>query len=143
MKFIIITIASFLLFFETVFSQPQNIYEVFVFDYAGSESKVPASDIAIGGGTTDSVPFANYFWYLKGDNGRKILVDVGYVRDYSKPLGAGQFFDRPDYALQRINVNPDEITDIIITHPHGDHINGLPLFPKGTIRIQRNDYPGT
>jgi glyoxylase-like metal-dependent hydrolase (beta-lactamase superfamily II) len=139
MKNIVITIGSFLLFFATTFSQPQNIYEVYAIDYAGSKSKVPASDIAIGGSTTDSVSFAFYFWYLKGDNGRKILVDVGYIRDYTKPLN-DQYFIRPDSALQRINVKPEEITDIVITHPHGDHINGLPLFPKGTIWMQRNDY---
>jgi glyoxylase-like metal-dependent hydrolase (beta-lactamase superfamily II) len=140
MKFIIITIALFLLLFEITYSQPLNVYDVYAIEYARNKSKTPASNIAIGGNSKDSVSFSYYFWYLNGDNGRKVLVDVGYVRDYSKPLGAGQFFVRPDSALQRINVNPDDITDIIITHPHSDHINGLPLFEKGTIWMQKNDY---
>ena len=139
MKFIIITITSFLLFFEITFSQARNIYEVYAIEYSSSKSKVPVSGIAIGGSSKDSVSFSYYFWFLKGDNGRKVLVDVGYIRDYTKPL-VGQDFIRPDSALQRINVSPDEITDIIITHPHSDHINGLPLFEKGTVWMQRNDF---
>ena len=139
MKSIIVTIAAFFLFFETACSQPQNIYEVYAIDYSSSESKVAAPNVIIGSSANDSVSFTYYFWYLKGDNGRKVLVDVGFIRDYSKPL-VHQDYIRPDSALRRINVNPDEITDIIITHPHGDHINGLPLFKTGTIWMQRNDY---
>lgn len=140
MKSTIITITAFLMFIETACSQPKDSYEIYALDYAGSKSKAPASNIAINGSSKDSVSFADYFWYLNGNNGRKILVDVGYVRDYTKPLAEDQYFIRPDSALQRINISPDEITDIIITHPHFDHINGLQLFPKGTIWIQRNDY---
>ncbi len=139
MKFIIITITALFLLFEIMYSQPQNVYDVYAIAYSTAKSKVAASNIAIGGSSKDSVSFTYYFWYLNGDNGRKVLVDVGFDWDYSKPL-INQDFTRPDSALQRINVNPDEITDIIITHPHSDHINGLPLFEKGTIWMQRNDY---
>lgn len=88
----------------------------------------------------DSVSFSYYMWFLRGDNGRNILVDVGYERDYSRPLAPGQYYIRPDSALQRIDINPDDITDIIITHSHNDHIGGLDLFGNGTIWIQRNEY---
>ena len=67
-------------------------------------------------------------------------MDVGYERDYSRPLVAGQYFIRPDSALQRMEINPEDITDIIITHTHYDHIGGLHLFDEGTVWIQRNEY---
>ncbi|HUV01681.1 MAG TPA: MBL fold metallo-hydrolase [Bacteroidales bacterium] len=139
MKFVINAIVLLLTLSETGWSQPKNIYDAYAIEYARNKSRTSASNIAIGGNSKDSVSFSYYFWYLNGDNGRKVLVDVGYVRDYSKPL-TNQDYIRPDSALQRINVSPDEITDIIITHPHSDHIDGLNLFPAGTIWIQRNDY---
>jgi len=139
MRSIIVTIAAFFLFFETACSQPQNVYDVYAIEYSSSVAKVSAADITFGGNPDDSVSFTYYFWFLKGDNGKKILVDVGFILNNTNPL-SGQTYIRPDSALQRLNVDPGEITDIIITHPHGDHINGLPLFKTGTIWMQRNDY---
>ena len=140
MKYVIFTITVFFMVLKVSYSQPSNTYEVYAIEYGGSNAKIPASNVTIGGSPEDSVSFSNYIWFLKGDNGRKILVDVGYERDYERPLAAGQHFIRPDSALQRINVNPGDITDIIITHAHNDHIGGLNLFDKGTIWMQRNEY---
>jgi glyoxylase-like metal-dependent hydrolase (beta-lactamase superfamily II) len=139
MKFILTFSSIFFLFSGISFSQPRNVYDIYALEYSSTDSRMPASKIAVGGSTMDSVSFSYYFWFLNGDNGRKILVDVGYIRDYTQPL-AGQKYVRPDSVLKRINVNPDEITDIIITHPHYDHINGLPLFGKGTIWMQKKDF---
>jgi glyoxylase-like metal-dependent hydrolase (beta-lactamase superfamily II) len=77
---------------------------------------------------------------LKGDNGRNVLVDVGYLRDTTKPLDYSEEYQRPDSALKRINVNRNDITDIIITHPHHDHIGGLQLFGNATIWMQKKDF---
>jgi glyoxylase-like metal-dependent hydrolase (beta-lactamase superfamily II) len=84
--------------------------------------------------------FSFYIWFLNGDNGRKVLVDVGCVRDSTNPLAFLHEYQRPDSALQRIKVNADDITDVIITHPHYDHIGGLQLFRKATIWMQKNDF---
>ena len=47
---------------------------------------------------------------------------------------------RPDSLLQRINVYPSDITDIIMTHPHYDHIGGINLFPKAKVWMQKDDF---
>jgi glyoxylase-like metal-dependent hydrolase (beta-lactamase superfamily II) len=140
MKHIIFTLTALFFVIQVSFSQASNTYEVFAIEYGGSPARVPASQVTIGGNLEDSVSFSYYIWFLKGDNGRNILVDVGYERDYSRPLATGQYFIRPDSALQRININPDDITDIIITHAHNDHIGGLHLFDIGNIWMQRNEY---
>lgn len=140
MKYILFTFTALFLVLRASYCQPSNTYEVYAIEYGGSDARIPASRVAIGGNPEDSLSFSNYIWFLKGDNGRKILVDVGYERDYSRPLAEGQFFISPDSALKRINVNTDDITDIIITHTHNDHIGGLHLFDNGTIWMQRNEY---
>lgn len=140
MKYLTLTITFLLLSLVAINSQSSNTYEVYAIEYGGTDAKVSISRVALGGNPEDSVSFSYYMWFLKGDNGKNILVDVGYERDYSRPLGEGQYYIRPDSALQRINVNPDDITDIIITHTHNDHIGGLHLFDKGIIWMQRNEY---
>jgi len=140
MKNIIFTIAAFFIIIQLSYTQPSNTYEVYAIEYGGSDARIPASIVTIGGSNQDSVCFSYYVWFLKGDNGRNILVDVGYERDNSVPLPAGMHFIRPDSALQEINIYPEDITDIVITHVHNDHIGGLHLFDSGTIWMQRLEY---
>src|SRR6202008_606905 len=42
-------------------------------------------------------------------------------------------------AIGRIGLKPDDITDIIITHMHWDHADGMDLFPKARIWIQKDE----
>jgi glyoxylase-like metal-dependent hydrolase (beta-lactamase superfamily II) len=132
--------ASLVLLFGSSFSQTRNVYEIYAIEYAKMKSRSPASDIAIGGNSTDSVTGSFFIWFLNGDNGRKVLVDVGLVQDSAKPHGFLRDYERPDLALQRMNVNADDVTDVIVTHPHFDHIGGLPLFQKATVWMQKDDF---
>jgi glyoxylase-like metal-dependent hydrolase (beta-lactamase superfamily II) len=136
----LIIAVSFVLLLGFSFSQTRNVYEIYAIEYASTKSRTPASDIAIGGSPTDSVSLSFFIWFLNGDNGRKVLVDVGFVQDSAKPLAYLRDYQRPDLALQRINVKANDITDVIVTHPHFDHIGGLQLFQKATIWMQKNDF---
>ncbi|HPS97828.1 MAG TPA: MBL fold metallo-hydrolase, partial [Bacteroidales bacterium] len=40
----------------------------------------------------------------------------------------------------RLNVSPSCITDVIITHPHPDHIGGIHLFPNARVWMQKEDF---
>jgi glyoxylase-like metal-dependent hydrolase (beta-lactamase superfamily II) len=140
MKGIIFTIAALLLLPLISPGQTSGTYEVYAIEYGSSDGMTPASSVIIGGNPEDSLSFSYYMWFLKGDNGKNILVDVGYERDYSSTLPPGQYYIRPDSALKRMDINPEDITDIIITHAHYDHISGIDLFDKGTIWMQRNEY---
>jgi glyoxylase-like metal-dependent hydrolase (beta-lactamase superfamily II) len=37
-------------------------------------------------------------------------------------------------------VQPDEITDIVVSHAHWDHMGGIDLFPKAIIWIQKEEF---
>jgi glyoxylase-like metal-dependent hydrolase (beta-lactamase superfamily II) len=136
----LVILASLLLLLGFTFSQTRNVYEVYAIEYAKGSSRVAVSDVAIGAKSKDSVTFSFFVWYLKGDNGKRILVDVGFLEDTTKAVKSFSYYQRPDLALQRINVNADDVTDVIITHPHSDHIDGLDLFTKATVWMQKNDF---
>lgn len=117
--------------------QSSDEYQVFAVKFCET-GKMPAQNCAIGANPTDTVHHCFMVWLLKGENGRNILVDAGFI-DTSE-IGMKNYV-RPDLVLQRIDsMNPSNITDIILTHPHFDHIGGINLFPKADIWIQKDDF---
>ena len=47
---------------------------------------------------------------------------------------------KPNDAVARFGMKPEEITDVIITHVHWDHLDGVDLFPNARLWIQREEY---
>jgi glyoxylase-like metal-dependent hydrolase (beta-lactamase superfamily II) len=79
-------------------------------------------------------------WLLKGSNGRQVLVDSGFYRQKFLDQWKPRDFRAPAAAVAAAGVKPEEVTDIIISHAHWDHVDGADLFPKATVWIQREEY---
>jgi len=65
---------------------------------------------------------------LRGE-GRVILVDVG------------GYATRPEIGKQltRLNVAPEDVTDVILTHAHHDHACNFTIFSEATVWIGRKE----
>ena len=78
---------------------------------------------------------------VDASSGRVILVDAGFYRDKFMASWKPQDYVRPSVALQNgLNIAPERVTDIIVTHSHWDHFDGADLFPKATIWIQKAEF---
>jgi len=78
-------------------------------------------------------------WLIRGE-GRNILFDSGYHRDtFLKEFPSTEYI-RPDEAVKLAGVQPEDITDIVISHAHWDHMGGIDLFPKATVWIQKEEF---
>lgn len=85
------------------------------------------------------------------DGDKKILIDTG-IGDYHSEKFNQQFEVKgSDSPLQTIlekelNISADEITDIILTHLHFDHVGGLGgtddevIFKNATIHVHKKHY---
>ena len=111
-----------------------DLYKVYALNF-NTEGINSAVGSVAGASSTDSIDVSYMIWFLKGENGRNILVDAGYTDTSGK-----KNYVRPDEVLSDIKIKPSDITDIIITHPDYDHINGLALFPYGRVWMQRKDF---
>ena len=110
-------------------------YQVYAIRFAEG-GKIQAKGWVIGARETDSVDVCNMFWLLRAHDGRNILVDAGFIDSSGRD---GKYI-RPDLALQEMQLAPEDISDIILTHPHPDHIGGITLFPNAHIWMQQADY---
>lgn len=84
-------------------------------------------------------PFAWKFYYIsyKGIN---ILIDTGFNNPKLIKLFNLQNFIDPVEILKENGIEADQITDIIITHHHFDHIGSVHKFKNSNIYIQENEF---
>ncbi|MCX6616919.1 MAG: N-acyl homoserine lactonase family protein, partial [Acidobacteria bacterium] len=71
--------------------------------------------------------------------GRNILVDSGFYHNQLFRQYPVIDYVKPTDALKRLGIKPDDITDLVITHMHADHADGVELFPKARIWIQKDE----
>jgi len=117
---------------------PAPEYSIQAIRYATSPG-VEVSDLVVGGPKDQKVDIAMVVWLIRG-SGHTILFDSGFHRDTFTKYFPMQDYLRPDLAVKTAGVDPDQVTDIVISHAHWDHTGGIDLFPKAQIWIQKDEY---
>jgi glyoxylase-like metal-dependent hydrolase (beta-lactamase superfamily II) len=113
-------------------------YSIEAIRYAISPG-VPVAELVVNGPKDQKVDIAMVVWLIRG-GGHTILFDSGFHRDTHLKEFPMKDFLRPDEAVKTAGVNPEDVTDIVISHSHWDHMGGIDLFPKATVWIQREEY---
>lgn len=81
---------------------------------------------------TNEIPLSVSALLVRGILHRVVLIDTGLG-----PKAHGQLLA----SLARAGVTPNQVTDVLITHSHGDHVGGLldpsgkPAFPNAVVRM--------
>ena len=118
---------------------PPVTYEAFAVRF-GTLPQFRVSGLIAGADASRRLDIPVMVWLLKGSDGKRVLIDSGFYRQKFLDQWKPQDFRSPADAVAAAGVRPEEITDIIITHAHWDHVDGADLFPKATVWIQRDEY---
>lgn len=100
------------------------------------KSTLPESMCFDGGDREKKLPIT-FKVYLVETEDKLILIDAGCE---TMPGFVMEDFIGTVKALENNGVSPDEITDIIITHAHHDHIECVKYFENATVHIQKDEY---
>src|SRR5437016_9627038 len=99
----------------------------------------PVSELVVGAPQGEKVEIAMAVWLIRG-GGHNILFDSGFhLEGWFKYVPMKNFL-RPDECVKLAGTKPEEITDIVISHAHWDHLGGIDLFPKATVWIQKEEF---
>ena len=101
-----------------------------------AESTLPESWVFSDGDGEKRMPISFTVYLIKTET-RLILVDAGCD---TMPGFDMKYFESPAVILERFGVSPLEITDVIATHAHHDHIEALHHFKNATVHIQALEY---
>lgn len=100
------------------------------------ESTLPENMVFKGGSSNISLPISFAIYLIQTEN-RRILVDVGCD---TMPGFLMRRFYSPAFVLREIGLSSADITDVIITHAHHDHVAALSHFENATVYIQTEEY---
>ena len=123
-------------------SQTPN-YEVYALKFASAfdGKPYPLSYLVLDAPEKEKGNAIFMVWLIKSDNGKNILVDAGFLKDVEEAKNYGVTdYIRPDSMLLGVGLKATDITDIILTHPHWDHMDGVDLFPNAQVWMQKEDY---
>lgn len=101
-----------------------------------ARSTLPESMVLAGGDPGKSLEISFLLYVLELPH-RKILIDAGCD---SLPGFDMRNHISPATALRNYGIDPETITDVIITHAHHDHIDGLRHFPMVRVYIQAAEF---
>lgn len=111
------------------------IKEIKLIKYA--DTFLSEDQIFKGGEKAKIRPIIFGIYFIRTDK-RLILVDAGCE---TMPGFEMKNFVSPAAALtEKTDILPEEITDVIITHSHHDHIHAVFRFPNAVIHIQKYEY---
>ena len=92
-----------------------------------------------GGSRSQTVPFAWLYWLIEGHE-RTVLVDTGFDNPSTARRRGVSRYVRPVDRLGHWGIHPSEISDIVLTHGHWDHIGSIGRFPDARIWLQEQEF---
>jgi glyoxylase-like metal-dependent hydrolase (beta-lactamase superfamily II) len=114
------------------------VYDVYAIRYA-TVPNFRVSGLIAGADSSRKIDIAMMVWLIKG-NGRNVVLDAGFYRDKFVQRWHPTDFLKPSDAVARAGVRPEDVTDVIISHVHWDHLDGADLFPNARVWIQREEF---
>lgn len=143
---IILTLILSLLLAGSAYAAKKDDYSIKLLEYGGIQD-YPKSGLVYGAhnqGTT----YLPFFYILIQNKDHNILFDIGYrndpakgQKDWSKLFG-GSNIETPAQVLKKVNLTPNDIDIVILSHLHFDHAGNIDQFPKAQFYIQREELDG-
>lgn len=111
----------------------QESYEVYAIKYAQHERR--ARENFIRGDIHDGPMAMDYFIWVIRNRERTIIVDSGFDKAMAKKRKR-QIVRPVEEGLARLNIEPDTVADVVLTHLHYDHAGNHHLFENARFHVQ-------
>ena len=106
----------------------------------GTLADFPVRGLVAGADSARRVDAALMVWALRGANGKTVLIDAGFHRAKFITQWKPRDYVLPSEAVRRAGIDPSDVTDIVVSHIHWDHADGVDLFPNAKIWLQREEF---
>lgn len=111
-------------------------YKVFALRYATVHRKRSENFIVQDPHDVD-MPMDYFVWVVRNQE-RTFLVDTGFDRKAAEARKR-DWLRCPIGALALLGMEPEQVSDVILTHMHYDHAGNVRLLPRATIHVQESE----
>jgi glyoxylase-like metal-dependent hydrolase (beta-lactamase superfamily II) len=108
-------------------------YELYALRYATREAR--RHDHFIGGDPHDAAMPMDYFVWVAVSGARTFVIDCGFTAAMAAKRNRA-FLRCPVASLRLLNVEPDAVPDVILTHLHYDHVGNHDAFRIARFHLQ-------
>jgi glyoxylase-like metal-dependent hydrolase (beta-lactamase superfamily II) len=123
---------------------PEDTYEVYAVRYASRPAQKSKEYYGFAlYGDADAPGGLDYFFWVARNRSRTVLIDSGYDRDASAKEGryvSNEPNRDPLEVLALLEIGPEDVDHVVISHMHHDHVGNLHRFPRATFSISRQEY---
>jgi glyoxylase-like metal-dependent hydrolase (beta-lactamase superfamily II) len=116
-------------------------WDVHVVEFARSKDQPLAS--LVHGAHADGAVDLPFSFILARNGGKILLVDTGFMREGGGEAMAVKFgipnWISPLRMLAELGVAPADVTDIVISHAHFDHMGSIGKFPNARLHVQKRE----
>lgn len=121
---------------------PDQNWEVFVIEFA--RSKDQPIDSLVQGAHDAGVIDLPFSFVLARNGERVVLIDTGFMKEgigkeMSEKFGI-PYWISPVKMVGELGVTPEQVTDIVLSHAHFDHMGSIGKFPNAQIYIQKREW---
>jgi glyoxylase-like metal-dependent hydrolase (beta-lactamase superfamily II) len=122
-------------------SSSSPTWDVHIVEFARSKDQPVAS--LVHGTHDEGVVDLPFSFVLARRAGRIVLIDTGFMKEGSGAEMSVRF-GIPDWIsplrmLAELDVAPEAVTDIVLSHAHFDHMGSIGKFPNAQIYIQKRE----
>lgn len=85
-------------------------------------------------GEPDAPQAIDYFFYVLRNDFATVLVDTGFAVE-SGERRQRTILRAPREAVEQLAIDPSEVTHVVVSHCHWDHIGNLDAYPQAEILV--------
>ncbi|MFN8582098.1 MAG: MBL fold metallo-hydrolase, partial [Gemmatimonadaceae bacterium] len=119
--------------------RPERDYAVFAVRFA-TLPQFRVRGLIAGADSSRRIDAPVMVWAIRRPDGGTILFDAGFHRQKFIDQWKVPDFVAPDEALRRAGIDPGGVTDIVLSHIHWDHTDGVDLFRRARLWLQRDEF---
>lgn len=117
-----------------------EIYEVLALNYGSLDTSWESVFLTpTDGSEAPRTAQLSYYFWLARSSDRVVLIDTGFDPKVAGRRGR-ETLVAPLDLLARAGVSPNEVTDVILTHFHYDHIGNARAFASATFICSQAEY---
>ncbi len=111
--------------------------KISIYSLKYAESFLPENTLFCGGDKNKKIPITFVSYLIQTDD-RNIIVDPGCD---TMPGWDMKHYYSPAFVLRQAGVSTKDITDVVITHAHHDHIECVKYYTNAVVYISDEEFP--